>query len=191
MARMGLTALDIMVLIAVAGTAAMGVARGFVTEVLSLLAWLLVIFAVRMLHSPVSQALAQAVGTASGAAVLALALIGGVTYFGGRMVANAIGKRTRSGILGPLDRALGLGFGALKGLILASLAFLLVVLVVDTMGGGPAYRPDWITASRTYPLLNATSASIAEVVDRRRRGQPMWGEGNEVTPAANAAEAAE
>ena len=186
---MGLTALDIMVLIAVAGTAAMGVARGFVTEVLSLLAWLLVIFAVRMLHAPLSQALAGPVGTASGAAVLALALIGGVTYFGGRMVANNIGKRTRTGILGPLDRALGLGFGALKGLILSSLAFLLVVLVIDTMGGGPAYRPDWITGSRTYPLLNATSASIAEVVDRRRRGQPMWGEGNTALPVENAASA--
>jgi membrane protein required for colicin V production len=184
---MGLTALDIMVLITVGVTAAMGVARGFVTEVLSLLAWLLVIFAVRMLHSPLSQALAGPVGTEAGAAVLALAVIGGVTYFGGRMIANSIGKRTRTGILGPLDRALGLGFGALKALILSSLVFLLVVLVIDTMGGGPAYRPDWITQSRTYPLLNATSASIAEVVDRRRRGQPMWGDGNQVAPADNAA----
>ena len=41
-------------------------------------------------------------------------------------------------MLGPVDRALGFGFGALKGLIFASLLFLLLVLVIDTFGGGPA-----------------------------------------------------
>src|SRR3546814_2145456 len=84
----------------------------------------------------------------------------------------ALGRRTRNSIVGPVDRALGFGFGALKGLILASLLFLLAVLVLDTTGGGPTERPDWLTQSRSYPLLNATSASIADFVDRRRHGEP-------------------
>ena len=172
---MGLTALDMIVLIAVAGAAVMGLMRGFVTEVLSLFAWVAITAALKLFHIPLTQALAQLVGTVSGAAVLAFAVIAGVTYFGGRAVAKAIGARTRSSVLGPVDRALGFGFGALKGLILASLAFLLVALVVDTARGGPARRPDWMTASRTYPLLNATSAGIADFVDRRRRGLPVFG----------------
>lgn len=172
---MGLNAIDILVLLAVGGAAVMGFLRGFVTEVLSLMAWLFVVVAVKFLHTPVAAALAEPVGTVQGAAVLAFALIGGITFFCGRLVANAIGSRTRSGLLGPIDRALGVGFGALKGLILVSLGFLLVNLVVDTVGGGPAQRPDWMTQARTYPLLNATSASIAEFVDRRRRGEPVFG----------------
>jgi membrane protein required for colicin V production len=32
-----------------------------------------------------------------------------------------------------------------------------------------------MTQSRTYPLLNATSAGIADFVDRRRRGLPVFG----------------
>ena len=172
---MGLTALDIFVLIAVIGAAVLGVTRGFVTEVLSLLAWLLVVFALKLLHSPLSAALTDSVGTAAGAATLAFAIIAGVTWIGGRMVARSIGARTKKSIIGPVDRALGLGFGALKGLILASLGFLLLVLVIDTVSGGPTRRPAWITASRTYPLLNATSAGIADFVDRRRRGQPVFG----------------
>jgi hypothetical protein len=56
------------------------------------------------------------------------------------------------------------------GLILASLVFLVVALMVDTVSGGPARRPDWMVKSRTYKLLNATSAGIADFVDRRRRG---------------------
>lgn len=172
---MGLSAIDIIVLLAVGGAAVLGFMRGFVTEVLSLMAWLLVVVALRLLHTPLAALLAAPVGTVQGAAVLAFALIAGVTFFGGRLVANAIGSRTRSGLLGPVDRALGIGFGALKGLILVSLGFLLVTLVVDTVGGGPARRPEWMTKSRTYPLLNATSASIAEFVDRRRRGEPVFG----------------
>ena len=180
---MGLSALDILVLLAVAGSALLGVSRGFVAEVLSLFAWVGIVFALKLFHAPLAAALAGRVGTVAGAAVLAFALIAGATYFGGRMVARALGKRTRTSVLGPVDRALGFGFGAFKGLVLASLAFLLVALVVDTFDGGPTRRPRWITDSRTYPLLNATSASMADMIDRRRHGRPAFGDN---TPADNA-----
>jgi len=180
---MGLTALDILVLITVGGAAITGLMRGFVTEVLSLMAWIFVVFALKLFHTPLTATLTETVGTAAGAATLAFVVIGGLTWFGGRLVANAIGARTRTSILGPVDRGLGFGFGALKGLILASLGFLLIVLVIDTLGGGPLRRPRWITTSRTYPLLNTTSASIADFVDRRRRGQPVFGEDNATMPA--------
>jgi membrane protein required for colicin V production len=179
---LALTALDMLVLLAVAGAALLGAVRGFVTEVLSLFAWVAIVAALKLFHIAAAQALTGVVGTASGAAVLAFALIVGGTYVLGKLVANAIGKRTRTSILGPVDRALGFGFGALKGLILASLAFLLVALVVDTVGGGPSRRPEWMVRSRTYPLLNATSAGIADFVDRRRRGLPVFGAR---TPAAD------
>ena len=172
---MGLTALDIIVLIAVLGSAAFGFVKGFVTEVLSLFAWVAIVAGLKLFHISLAAALVGVVGTASGAAVLAFALIVGVGYFGGRMVARGIGARTKESVLGPVDRALGFGFGALKGLILVSLLFLLAALVVDVTGGGPARRPVWMTASKTYPLLNATSAGIGDFVDRRRRGQPVFG----------------
>lgn len=180
---MNLNGTDIAVLIAVGGSALLGLKRGFVTEVLALFAWVAIVFALKIAHLPLSKMLTGTIGTSSGAAVLAFALLAGGTYFLGRLVANAIGGRVRSSVLGPVDRALGFGFGALKGLILASLAFLLIVLVLDTIGGGPTRRPLWLKEARTYPLLNATSAGIADFVDRRRRGQPVFGSR---TPPANA-----
>ncbi len=186
---MGLHTLDILVLLGVGATAAFGWLRGFVTEVLSLFAWVLVVFALKLVHAPVTQALTGIVATSTGAAVLAFALIAGAAWFGGRTLAQSIGKRTRSSILGPLDRAMGFGFGALKGLILASLAFLLVVLVTDTAGGGPKQRPDWLTKARTYPLLNATSAYVADVIGKRRSGQAMFGgDGNASGAVENASD---
>lgn len=172
---MVLTALDVLVLLVIGAAAVMGALRGFVSEVLTLLAWVLIVLALKFLHTPVTAMLAGPVGTDAGAAVLAFALIAGITYFGGRMLARAIGARMRDSFIGPIDRALGFGFGAVKGLILVSLAFLVLVLLVDTVSGGADERPDWITQSTTYPLLNATSASIADFVDRRRRGEPVFG----------------
>lgn len=180
---MTLTGLDIIVLLVIGGAAVLGFIRGFVTEVLALLAWLLVVMALKLFHAPLAELLAGWVGTAQGGAVLAFAIVAGLTYFGGRMVARAVGGRMRDSFLGPIDRALGLGFGALKGLVLCSVAFLLVVLVFDTVGGGPAQRPKWITDSTTYPLLDASSATIADFVDRRRHGKPVFGQDDE--PVSN------
>lgn len=180
---MNLAALDILVLLVVGGAAVLGLMRGFVSEVLSLFAWVAIVFALKLFHAPLTHALTGTVGTTTGAAVLAFAILAGVTYFGGRAVANAIGARTRDSILGPIDRALGFGFGALKGLILASLAFLLIVLMTDTVGGGPARRPAWLTSARVYPLLNQTSAGIADFVDRRRKGLPVFGPRDDDTGA--------
>lgn len=172
---MDLHGLDIIVLILVGLTAIGGARRGFVGEVLALFAWVAMIFALKIFHLPLSKALAGPIGTSSGATVLAFVLLTGATYLASRLIINAIAQRTRTSVLGPVDRALGFGFGALKGLILASLAYLFVVLVLDTVGGGPTRRPGWLVEARTYPLLSANSASIADVVDRRRRGQPMFG----------------
>ena len=165
---MALTAIDILVLLTVGMGAALGFSRGFVTETLSLGAWIAAIFAVKLAHEPVSAMLVSPVGTESGASVLAFALIFGVTFIVIRMAGRALGNSTRSSVLGSFDRVLGLAFGALKGLIAATLVFLMVQLVFDTLHGKSAARPGWMTESRTYPLLRASSAAVVDFVERRR-----------------------
>jgi membrane protein required for colicin V production len=183
----GLTALDILVLLAIFGFAAMGLLRGFVTEVLSLFAWLAAILALKFLHEPATNMLTHVVGTHSGASVLAFILIFLIVYIGGKVAAGAVGGGMRASILGPLDRALGFGFGALKGLIIATLAYLLINLGYDTIWGGQSERPEWMRNSRTSPLLNATGRAIVDWVAQRRKA----GAGAEHAAAdGNAAEAA-
>lgn len=163
-----LTAMDIVVLLLIGGGAILGVMRGFVTEVLSLFAWAAAIFALKLLHGPVSKLLMNVVHSPSGAAVLAFVLIFAAVFFGGKMVAAALGRRTRTSVLGPVDRALGLGFGGLKGLLIATVLFLGVNLVYDTIYGGQSARPGFIRASRTYPLLNASGRAVVDWVQHRR-----------------------
>ena len=75
-------------------------------------------------------------------------------------------------MLGPFDRVLGGGFGGLKGLLGATLFFLLANLATDMVYGPQADRPQWMTKSRTYPLLNASGRAIVDWVEARRKLTP-------------------
>jgi membrane protein required for colicin V production len=174
---MGLTALDIIVVLLVGAGAVFGWLRGFVSELLSLFAWFLAIVAVRYLHAPVSAALAGPVGTESGASVLAFALVFGLVFLAGKLASRRVGRQVRSSVVGPVDRVLGGGFGALKGLIGATLLYLVFSLVYDTIWGRVADRPEWVAEARTYPLLQSSSAMMVDLVEARRGEAPA--EGNE------------
>jgi membrane protein required for colicin V production len=165
-----MTALDILVLLLVGYFGVKGLSRGFVNEALSLVAWVAAIAAVKLFHTPLAEALVGPVGTSSGSSVLAFALIFGITFMIGRLIANRIGAATKSSGLGAFDRVLGFGFGAIKGLLGASLIFLFASLLYDTVYGGKSERPGWMVESRTYPLLNATSRALVTFVDQRRNG---------------------
>lgn len=170
-----MTALDIIVLLLVGWLSFRGLSNGFVSEALSLIAWVLAIAAVKLFHTPIAELLTIPVGTEAGASVLAFALVFGLTFMIGRAVAGRLGKVSKASALGSFDRILGAGFGALKGLIGASLIFLFASLLYDTVYGGKSQRPEWMTASKTYPLLNATSGALVSFVEERRKngGAPV------------------
>jgi len=79
-------------------------------------------------------------------------------------------------VLGPVDRVLGFGFGMLKGLIGATLIFLLLVMGYETIYGGKEPHPDWMTQSRTYPLLNASGGAMSGFIRERREQEEEQGE---------------
>lgn len=163
-----MTALDIIVLLLVGWNLVRGAMKGFVWEVLSLAAWIVAIIFLKLLHTPATNALEGAVGTRAGAAVLAFALVFGLVFLAGKLVARRVGGGVRRSVIGPVDRVLGGGFGALKGLILATLLYLGANLVYDTIWGAQAQRPAWMAESRTYPLLYASGRAIVDFVEWRR-----------------------
>jgi membrane protein required for colicin V production len=163
-----MSALDIFVILLLLGGGAVGFVRGFVYEVLSLLAWAAAIAMIKLFHTQLSTGLAQPVGTAEGASVLAFALLFLPTFILVKLMARSIGGKTRRSLLGPVDRALGGGFGVVKGLLAATLFFLFANLATDLVYGPEAERPAWMTNSRTYPLLNASGRAIVDWVETRR-----------------------
>ncbi|KQM17451.1 CvpA family protein [Novosphingobium sp. Leaf2] len=162
-----MTGFDIAILLIVGIGAIFGFIRGFVQEILALAAWVFAIFAIRLLHTPFTQWLEPHLGSGSGAAVLAFALLLGLPFAAVKMVAKWAGSKSRASVLGPIDRVLGLGFGAVKGVIIVVLGFSILVLGYDTIWGVGG-RPDWMRHAKTYPFINASSESLVQMIAQRR-----------------------
>jgi membrane protein required for colicin V production len=164
------SALDIFVFLLLVGGGAVGFVRGFVYEMLSLLAWVASIAMLALFHTQLSRGLGSVVDGYAAAAILAFALLFVPTFMIVKLVARSIGGRTRRSILGPVDRVLGAGFGVIKGLLAATLFFLFANLATDLIYGPEAERPEWMTRSGSYPLLNASGRAIVDWVETRRQG---------------------
>lgn len=163
-----MTGFDIAVLLIVGFGAITGFVRGFVEEVLALLAWIFSLVAIHYMHTPSTNFFTPHIGTESGAAVLAFALLLLIPYAAIKLLAGWLGRTSRSSVLGPIDRVLGFGFGTVKGVLIVVVAFSVLVLGYDTVWG-PKGRPDWITQARTYRFIDASSMALVDKIAERRQ----------------------
>jgi membrane protein required for colicin V production len=163
-----MTGFDIAVLLLVGLGAITGFIRGFVEEVLALLAWIFSLVAIHYLHTPMSDFLIPRIGTTSGAAVLAFAILLLIPYAAVKLLGNWLGRASRNSVLGPIDRVIGFGFGAVKGILIVVVAFSVLVLGYDTVWG-PGGRPDWIKQARSYQFVDASSTALVKILADRRR----------------------
>jgi membrane protein required for colicin V production len=170
-----MTALDVFVFLLLIGGAAIGFVRGFVHEVISLFAWIVAIAMLKLFHTQLWTGLQNTTDISPAAgAVLAFAILFVPSFLGVKLLARQIGGKTRKhSLLGPVDRMLGAGFGALKGLLGVTLFFLLANLATDMVYGPQADRPEWMTKSRTFPLLNASGRAIVDWVEARRKSAAL------------------
>jgi membrane protein required for colicin V production len=163
-----MTGFDIAILVLVGLGAITGLMRGFVQEILALAAWVIALFAIHNLHTPLSEWLMPTIANQSGAMVLAFAMLLLIPYGIVKLVANRMGEASRESVLGPIDRLLGFGFGAVKGIVIAVMAFSVLALGYDTVWGAGG-RPQWITQARAYPFINAGSEALVEIIAERRK----------------------
>lgn len=170
---MDVTTFDIIVLLVVGILAVLGATRGFVTEILTLLAWIAAIVALKLFYPAGKTLAAELTGGETAAAVLAFGIIFIGTFLAFRVVGQKLGDRTRKSIVGPIDRVLGLGFGAVKGLIVVSLAFLILTRGYALIWGGDEKLPEWLTAAKTEPLLDVTSRAIIDYAAERQKGEGL------------------
>ncbi len=162
-----MTGFDYLVLLIVGVAAVGGFLRGFLQEVLSFGAWILAAFAIRFLHTPLTIVMQNVTGQTITTSVLAFALLLLIPYAAMKVIASNVGKASRSSLLGPIDRVLGFGFGALKGILIVVIAFSLLVLGYDSVWDYRG-RPAWITTARSYELVDGASRSMVEVLAQRR-----------------------
>lgn len=162
-----MTGFDIIVIFIVAVAAIGGFLRGLVQEVLSLAAWILAACSVYYLHQPMTEFMRGYYDADPATAILSFALLLLIPYAAMKLIAGNVGEASRGSILGPIDRVLGFGFGAVKGALIVIFAFSVLVLGFDTVWGFKG-RPDWITQARTYPAADAFSRELVSMISERR-----------------------
>lgn len=133
--------------------------RGFVREVLSLLAWVgavvVTVYAFEMVRPYVRQVipieLFANVATALGIFTVTLIVF---SIVGGR-IAAAVG---RSGH-GAVDKSMGFLFGLVRGGLLVTIAYLVVTWVIPW-----DEQPDWLREARTTPLIREAAGEIEAII---------------------------
>ncbi|WP_439813751.1 CvpA family protein [Zavarzinia sp. CC-PAN008] len=146
---------DAAVLVILALSALFAFFRGFVREVLSVLAWIgAAVVAVALL--PVGRPYAAEVITnpaiadaAAGVTIFVIALI----IFS--LIGGLIASQVQKSAIGPLDRSLGLLFGVARGGLVLCIAYLLI-----TRLDASDKDPEWMQQARSLPLVKAASERL-------------------------------
>jgi membrane protein required for colicin V production len=159
--------LDILIVIIVGVAAIGGFMRGLVQEVLSLAAWVMAALALHFLHPFLTDGLRNVYNAEPATPLLAFVLLLLIPYAAMKVIIGNASGASDGAILGPIDRVLGFGFGAVKGALIAVFAFSLLVIGFDSFWGYKG-RPNWVTAARTYPAVDAFSRQLVPMIAVKR-----------------------
>jgi len=161
-------ALDIIVIAVVALSALFAFARGFVKESLSIAAWvgagLITLYGLPHLR-PVALKYISNPLLAAGAAGVTLFVVSLIVL---SLLTSAVAGRVKQSALSAVDRALGLLFGAFRGVVLACLGFLALSWAIPK----EADWPGWVRSARTRTFLASGADILKSFVpsEARERG---------------------
>lgn len=154
-----MTPFDIFVAAIVGLSLLYALTRGFVTEALSLASWAGAVLLLRLFYKPVSTYMRGWMESGFAADVGSLLLLFFGALIGLRILAGWIGGKVKASRLGIADRILGGAFGVLRGLLVASLFYMLLGVFIDRDA-----MPDWIRDARSRPAVEASADAIAVFV---------------------------
>jgi membrane protein required for colicin V production len=162
----GLTAFDIAVLAVVGLSALLALARGAVREVLGLVTWIGAVMAAIVAFAPVRPLVTPYIQEPllGDAATLALVFI--VPFVALKIVSRIIAGVISLSPLGPFDRLLGFGFGALRGALIVCAAYLVVSAFVPF-----DRQPAWVRNATLLPQVQHGSLVITRLLPQ---GMPVF-----------------
>jgi membrane protein required for colicin V production len=157
-------AVDIAVVVLLLLSGVFALMRGFVYEVLAMAGWiaaaLAALWGVPVVRPYVHQYIASPTlgDIAGGVAIFLVALLSC------SVLTHAISRRVQKSAVSSVDRSLGFAFGLVRGLVLASLCFLVVTKLM-----APA-EPQMLLTAKTRPLLAAGAQMIQSLVPDYLKG---------------------
>ena len=147
-----ITMVDVLVGLVVLVSAGYAAWRGFLSEVLSVFAWASAAFATLYFGPWLIPLMRGVIATPWVASLAAYAGIFLVVLIPLSFIAHRFSESVKHSPIGPLDRALGIAFGVVRGLVIVGLAYMAFTYFVPIR-----QQPTVLTAARTLPLIQSSA----------------------------------
>lgn len=149
------TSLDYTILGVVVFSIILSFFRGFLREAISLVTWVLAVILSVKFAPEVSKMLGGVVASQDVRYGISLGIVFIIVFIVGLIVNKIVGGLVNTTGLGFLDRILGLGFGAARGLVLA-------VAIILVIGLTPYDNTKWVQHSVLLPYLKPLVQHLQE-----------------------------
>ncbi|PCJ71075.1 MAG: colicin V synthesis protein [Rhodobiaceae bacterium] len=158
-----MTLFDIAVIGIMLVSGLLAMVRGFASEILSILSWVVAALAVLLLYPlllPVVQTVVEPYWIALIVSVVVIFLI---VYVAISTLTYRWMQRGHGGQIGFLDRSLGFIFGIARGLFIVSIGYLIFIWLVPARDD----QPRWIAEARLMPMVDLTADLLASLAARQ------------------------
>ncbi len=153
------TVLDFLIVLVIVVSAGYAAWRGFLWETLTIFAWVAAAFGCLYFGPYIVPLIRSLVAEAWLASVIAYATVFLAVFIPLAFMSHRFSESVKHSPIGPLDRAAGIAFGVVRGLVLVGLAYLAFTYFVPIRS-----QPGWMTEARLLPAVQATSEVLLTVV---------------------------
>jgi membrane protein required for colicin V production len=154
--------LDFLIVLVIVVSAGYAAWRGFLSETLSVFAWAAAAFGTLYFGPWVVPLARSVIATPWLASLAAYAGVFLVIFVPLSFMSYRFSETVKRSPIGPLDRALGIAFGVVRGLIVIALAYLAFTYFVPVR-----QQPAWVTEARLLPLMQSSADVLLSVVPNR------------------------
>ncbi|MEZ5756842.1 MAG: CvpA family protein [Emcibacteraceae bacterium] len=159
-----------MVLLIIGASVLIAITRGFTTEALSLVAWVLALFVTLQGHPILFPHIVNFVQPDFMASMITYAVLGILSLIIFKFIGGMIGRAIKESHIGALDRGLGILFGIARGMLLISFAYLLTTPFFSA-----DEYPEMFMEAKSRPLIEYGASMLNSM--NPYRDEPLFEEG--------------
>jgi membrane protein required for colicin V production len=157
--NLSVTFIDCLIVLIVVVSAGYAAWRGFIWETLTIFAWAAAAFACLYFGPYVVPLTRGMVNEAWLASLLAYGAVFLAVFIPLAFMSHRFSETVKHSPIGPLDRAAGVAFGVVRGLVVVGLAYLAFTYFVPIR-----QQPHWVTEARLLPVVQSTADVLLSVV---------------------------
>ena len=157
--NLSVTFLDCLIVLVIIVSAGYAAWRGFLWETLTIFAWVAAAFACLYFGPYIIPLTRSMIAQPWLASLVAYAGVFLVVFIPLAFMSHRFSESVKHSPIGPLDRAAGVAFGVVRGLVVVGLAYLAFTYFVPIRN-----QPHWLTEARLLPMVQSTSEVLLSVV---------------------------